>query len=80
MAEQFLTVAMFDSWANRIEDKLDKVIDKDHEVAIAVESRLTFLETYQKQTQSRITWVSGIMASIVAAAITSIITWLKFGR
>jgi hypothetical protein len=80
MPEQFLTVAAFDRWAQRLEGKLDRVIEKDGEAAIAVEARLVFLETYQKQTQSRIAWVSGIMASVVAATITSIITWIKFGR
>lgn len=80
MAEQFLTVAAFDRWANRLEQKLDTVITKDHETAIAVEARLVFLETYQKQTQNRVAWMSGIMASVVAATITSLLTWLKFGR
>jgi len=80
MAEQFLTVAAFDRWADRLEGKLDRVIEKDNEAAILIEARLVLLETYQKQTQSRVMWFGGVLASVLAATITSLITWLKFGR
>ena len=80
MAEQFLTVAAFDRWADRLEGKLDRVIEKDNEAAILIEARLVLLETYQKQTQSRVMWFAGVLASVLAATITSLITWLKFGR
>ena len=80
MPDQYLTLDRFDAWALRIETKLDRVIEKDAIEALKVEARLTTLETYDQQRQSRVVWLAGVVASLVTASITGFVAWLNGWR
>ena len=63
MAEQYLTEARFD----KFEEKFDKfIVDTEH--------RITTLEVNQSHAGWIATWLSGIIATVMTAAI------LAFGR
>jgi hypothetical protein len=56
---------------DRIENKLDEFINLVSERAINMEGRVKALETNQSHAAWVATWLSGIVASIVAAVILS---------
>lgn len=76
MPEQYLTKERFE----RFEDKFDRFCEKLDEQRVENEKRFTRLEVFQKQSQSRTAWLAGILSSVIATVITSIIAWAKFGR
>jgi hypothetical protein len=69
MSERYLTEERFERWATKFEEKLDMVIEKDQTTALILETRLTALEITQKNAGTIVAWLSGIVASIVTAAI-----------
>lgn len=57
---------------DRVEEKLDTLIQVTGERAIDTEGRLKALETTQKNAGTLATWVAGIVAAVVTFTLTRI--------
>ena len=79
MAEQFLTVAIFEQRMSSLDTKLDAVILRGAEKDIEIEGRVKALETNQANAGTIATWLSGVVAFIVTSAI-AILTWVFRGK
>lgn len=70
MAEHYLTTERFE----RFEDKFDAFVERHAEVLVETEGRLVNLETNQGHAGWIATWLSGVVAAAVTAAI---LVWAK---
>ena len=62
---------------DRVEEKLDTLIQVTGERAISTEGRLKALETNQKNAGTLATWMSGIVAAVVVFVLTRIASVLS---
>ena len=69
MAEQYLTVTIFEQRMTTLDAKLDAVILRGADKDVEMEGRIKALETNQKNAGTIVTWLSGVVASIVTAGI-----------
>lgn len=72
MSEHFLTVEIFEQRMVQLDEKLDRIIERDHETALKTERRLTSLETNQASAGWIATWLSGIVALIVSGIMLAL--------